>query len=225
MGWMLVATGCYSLSERPGGPLPVFPYQEVMSRTNTEYLTRFSPEELAECPRLNGVFKNLSSVQNKAGYDLTYFLRAVGLKNPATSYPGGRPEDPPVPMSAPIELLFSHSQEGLIHPPYVNTYDLTSIELRPLGNAHFKARITHRQGTTVEGIAEFRLYRANSSTGGMSTIVCEQGQVKATYNFKFAPSKPAWRLYEEPETGDILVVNTTPEHAGEITSRFKRIGH
>jgi hypothetical protein len=214
VGWLLVATGCYSLSERPGGPLPVFTYQKIMEIVKDKYVP--PEEELAQCPRFNGVFE----INSKGSYHLTYFLRAVGLKEPATDYPGGRPEDPPVPVSAQAESLFSHTPEGLIQPQYVTFYDLTTIELRPLGNGRFRARIAHRDGRVAEGTVEFWLYRENSGSG----FVCEQGAVKSMRFFKKAGFQLGWRLYEEPETGDILMVDATPEHAGTITSRFKRVG-
>jgi hypothetical protein len=218
VGWLLVATGCYSLSERPGGPLPVFTYQEVMAAARTKYVP--PEEELAQCPRFNGVFEINNSAQSKGSYHLTYFLLAVGLKHPATNYPGGRPEDPPVPISARVEALFSHTQEGLTNPPYVTFYDLTTIELRPLGNGRFRARIAHRDGRVAEGTVELWLYRANSGDG----FICERGAVKSMDFFKRTGLQFGWRLYEEPETGDILMVDATPEHAGTITSRFKRVG-
>jgi hypothetical protein len=108
----------------------------------------------------------------------------------------------------------------LIQPQYVTFYDLTTIELRPLGNGRFRARIAHRDGRVAEGTVEFWLYRENSGSG----FVCEQGAVKSMRFFKKAGFQLGWRLYEEPETGDILMVDATPEHAGTITSRFKRVG-
>lgn len=132
---------------------------------------------------------------------------------------------PPVPGHAMPEELIRQDRNGVIQsrtPSPIPPPRVVTFELRPMGQARFRARLTDTQGNSGEGTVKLRLSQGNAQ-GGTSSKICENGQVKSTYLSKMRPSEPAWRFFVEPGTGDIVVLRPSASGGEEIMARYKRI--
>ncbi|GHU16983.1 hypothetical protein FACS189475_00080 [Betaproteobacteria bacterium] len=177
-----------------------------------------SPEQLekvyGECPKPNGIFKNEADVKNVSQLE-DYFL-VEGFEIPATSFPGGREDDEPLPSSSsPINLLGGEKNGVRQHYYQQRTYqERFTLELRPLGLGRFHIGVTSSlTGRSAESDRGWI-----NSLGGQ--VHCENGVLKGFWK-KYDKTVLGWEFFVDEESGDIVVHSPLPP---ERYYRFKRIG-
>lgn len=221
--------GFFYLGERRGPYLKESSYSEVRSALkNRQPLSSEQLETLyGECPRPNGIFKNDASDEGSSRR-LDHFFRVEGFVMPATSYPGGREDDEPLPVSGkPIDLLLGSEKNGVRqrylpkepHPPEKGL----TLELRSLGLGRFhigvKSSISGRSAESDRGWINFPAERE---------VRCENGALKGFWVID-GKARLGWELFVDAETGDIVLhspggVFYSPEPLPERFYRFERIG-
>lgn len=198
--------GCYALSERPGGPLPSYSdYKNVKP-------PYFSPVELAQCPKPNGVFRNESTTNTSRG--LEKFFLVAGYQLAATKL-GGKPEDEPIPSSASAINLLGGMENGIRKHFTPSPPERFTIELRPIDMKHFRIVIRSSLGKTAEGKGYIRMGR---SADGLSGDRCENGALRS-----YAPSGLYQAWWVDPTTGDVVMAYRADLDRGAVTYRYKRI--
>jgi hypothetical protein len=205
--------GCYALSESPGGPVPS--YWDIK---NAPKLPELTPEELAQCPKPNGVFQNQAG-----GYGLENLFFVSGFQFPASNLPGGRHDDPPLAASMSADNLLGGVDENGIRKPYrSSTGERFTFELRPLGGTRFQITVFSSLGQTAKGEGVLAISRSRDGTW---TKRCENGALNSYYKKRLDRS-----FFVDPASGDLLLLQRDyrkPLDQTELSfsTRFKRIGN
>jgi hypothetical protein len=219
--------GIFYLGERRGPYLKPTTYSE--RKVELEGIKPLPIEQskkmYSECPIPNGVFSN-DATGGKHSRRLDHYFRVEGFVMPATSWPGGRESDPPLPATGkPIDILMGIEKGGLkylyfpkeILPPEKGLI----LELRPLGFGRFyigiKSGITGKSGESDKGWLDLSVNN--------SPAHCENGVLKGFWGSEAKNTMVlGWELFVDAGTEDVLLrfPQIRPQ-TPEVTYRFKRI--
>jgi hypothetical protein len=208
-------SACESFGEGAKGLSRPSYSEAVLARKNFK---QPSSEELdrltAGCPKPNGVFQN--DAQEKGGVRLEHYFTVPGFETPATSYPGGRESDDPLPSSSsPVDILGGLNNSVRQGYKRVSGERFT-LELRPREGNKFLIGVKSTLGLSGEAEGYLSLFGERKR--------CEGGVLKAFWR-NYDKIVPGWELYVETATGDIIMVYESAKERGEISYRFKRIGN
>lgn len=185
----------------------------------------------AGCPKPNGVFRN-EAEENKSVKDLQGYFKAPGFETPATSYPGGRENDEPIPLSAYAINILGGVKNGVRQDYKRVPGERFTLELRPREHNNFLIGVKSSLGLSDQ--AEGYLIILSGID-----MHCENGSLKA-YSKTLKETIFDWELYVEAGSGDIVIRypardRYAPNPAGqgfikagireERFTRFKRIGN
>lgn len=222
--FVILLGACNYLAEGAKG-LRKASYSEAKNaRKNIKPLSLEQLEKVyGECPKPNGVFKNDADVKNV--HRLEEYFVVEGFEIPATSFPGGREDDEPLPASGnPINIL--GGEKNGVWQSYAKQrtpQERFTLELRPLGLGRFRIGVKSSSG--LSGESDKGLINLYSD----EMVRCESGSLKGFWTSQRKnKTVMGWGLFVDAENGDIVVHFPGTDIYGPQTPeryhRFKRIG-
>lgn len=203
-----ILLGC---TETPGRPwFPKYPETTVRPPPPTLH-------ELAQCPRLDGVFRNESSF-NSGGPGLERYFRIERPQLDLRHVSAADPENGPVVPTSETAIRLLDSLENGVRQPYeVDRGERLTIEIRPLEKPMWVRLVVRSSlGRTGEGVGQLDLSRS-VDTGNR----CKDGVLRGIYG-KSGKVDLAW--WVDADTGDIVGAYESALKRGEISFRYKRVG-